>query len=134
MARDEQTKTPFRATLETCSPLSQRGNLAMDTLHLTRRKWVVGFGLALVATAACIAEPSASDFISGRIVKIDHEAGKITLQHDAIPYLHLRAGTTTFRFVEAKWLIGRRDGDRVRFQADRFDLSLRKTALIYVPT
>lgn len=105
----------------------------MDTLHLTRRKWVVGFGLALVATAACIAEPSASDFISGRIVKIDHEAGKITLQHDAIPYLHLRAGTTTFRFVEAKWLIGRRD-EAGCFQADQFDLSLRMTALIYVPS
>lgn len=107
----------------------------MYTLHMPHRRRIVTFALALVATAAGLgAEPSANDFIAGQIVKIDHEAGKITLQHDAIPYLHLRAGTTTFRFVEAKWLIGRRDGDRVRFQADRFDLSLRMTALIYVPS
>lgn len=98
MARDEQTKTPFRATLETCSPLSQRGNLAMDTLHGRAAN-----GCGIWTGAGCDrgvhVEPSASDFISGRIVKIDHEAGKITLQHDAIPYLHLRAGTTTFRSV-----------------------------------
>ena len=73
------------------------------------------------------------DFIAGQIVRIDQEAGKITLQHEPIPYLHLPAGTTTFRYVESRWLIGRRAGDRVRFRADRIDLTLRMTALVYVP-
>lgn len=87
-----------------------------------------------MAQAAWVgAEPSASGFIAGQIIKIDHEAGKITLQHEAIPHLRLAAGTTTFRYVESKWLIGRRAGDRVRFRADRIDLSLRMTALIYIP-
>lgn len=87
----------------------------------------------LAVSAGVAAEPTANDLIAGRIVKIDHEAGRITLEHSAIPYLRLPAGTTTFRYVESRWLIGRRPGDRVRFRADRIDLTLRMTALIYIP-
>ena len=106
----------------------------MGTL-LPRRRAIVWCGLVcLVSAAPVAAEPSANDFIAGQIVKIDFEAAKITLQHEAIPYLHLAAGTTTFRYVESKWLIGRRPGDRVRFRADRIDLTLRMTALIYIPS
>ncbi len=99
----------------------------------TRRKL---FARALVCVAGArsvAAEPSANDLIAAQIVNIDHEAAKITLRHDPIPYLHLPAGTTTFRYVESRWVIGRRAGDRVRFRADRFDLALRMTALIYIP-
>lgn len=105
----------------------------MDSL-LRRRRLVACALLCLASAARVAAEPSANDFIAGQIVKIDQEAGRITLQHEAIPYLRLPAGTTTFRYVESKWLIGRRPGDRVRFRADRVDLSLRMTALIYIPS
>ena len=100
----------------------------------TRRTTIHLFAAAcLVLSARIGAEPSANDFIAGQIVRIDQEAGKITLQHEPIPYLHLPAGTTTFRYVESRWLIGRRAGDRVRFRADRIDLTLRMTALVYIP-
>lgn len=99
----------------------------------TSRRSIVLCALACLACGA-LAEPSANDFISGQIVKIDQETGRITLQHEPIPYLHLAAGTTTFRYVESKWLIGRRAGDRVRFRADRIDLALRMTALVYIPS
>lgn len=106
----------------------------MDT-SLCRRRLLAFAVLGFVSRAARVAaEPSANDLIAGQIVKIDHETGKITLQHAAISHLHLSAGTTTFRYVEGKWLIGRRVGDRVRFRADRIDDSLRMTALIYIPS
>lgn len=98
------------------------------------RRTAILFGTlaGLCAVSRVQAEPSANDWISGQIVKIDYEAGKITLQHAPIPYLHLSQGTTTFRYIESKWLIGRSAGDRVLFRADRIDLTLRMTALIYV--
>lgn len=98
-----------------------------------RRTVVLGVLACFFAAARVAAEPSANDLIAGQIVSIDHEAGRITLQHAPIPYLHLPAGTTTFRYVESRWLIGRRAGDRVRFRADRIDLTLRMTALFYLP-
>lgn len=100
----------------------------------TSRRSIILCAVACFACGRAPAEPSANDFIAGQIVKIDHEAGQITLQHAPIPYLHLAAGTTTFRYVESKWLIGRRAGDRVRFRADRIDLALRMTALVYIPS
>ena len=104
-------------------------------MGLVHRRRVIFFGVwtCYAAGATLASQPSASDLIAGQIVSIDHEAGKITLQHAPIPYLHLSAGTSTFRYVEAKWLIGRRPGDRVRFQADRIDMSLRMTALFHIP-
>lgn len=104
----------------------------MQCLH-QRRAIVFGTMACLAAGAALGTDPSAHDWIAGQIASIDHEAGKITLQHAPIPYLHLPAATSTFRYVESKWLIGRRAGDRVRFRADRIDLALRMTALIYIP-
>ncbi len=98
-----------------------------------RRMFVFAVLACCSAASQVAAEPTANDLIAGQIVSIDHEGGRITLQHVAIPYLHLPAGTTTFRYVESRWLIGRRPGDRVRFRADRIDLTLRMTAMFYLP-
>lgn len=103
------------------------------TRFIRRRPVVLGALVCLAVVDSRAAEPSANDWIAGQIVKIDAEAGRITLQHEPIPYLHLGAGTTTFRYVQPKWLIGRRAGERVRFRADRIDLALHMTALLYVP-
>lgn len=100
---------------------------------LTRRQ-LCALIIAPIAQAAfpvpAQAEPSASDLIAGSIVKIDAEGGRVTLKHEAIPYLHLPPGTTIFRYVDSRIIIGRRDGDLVRFRADRVDMTLRVTAII----
>ena len=44
--------------------------------------------------------------------------GTITLRHEFIAHLHLPT-TTTFRHVDPRLVLGIRDGDRVRFRADR---------------
>ena len=89
--------------------------------------------LTLLPGARLLAQPSATDFLAGQILKIDLEAARITLRHGPIAHLSLPAGTTSFRYFESRWVIGRRPGDRVLFRADRFDLALRLTMLVYVP-
>ncbi|MBK1683896.1 hypothetical protein CKO18_09995 [Rhodoferax fermentans] len=74
-------------------------------------RWALLVAASLLVPGTCLfAQPSANDFIAGRIVNIDAEGGRITLRHDHIPHLHLPAGTTTFRYVEARWIIGRAPG------------------------
>lgn len=98
------------------------------------------FGRRLALTAlfafagtTVVAQPSAADWIGGVIVKIDAERGIVRLRHEPIPYLHLPAGINDFRFVEWRVITGRRDGETVRFRADRVDLALRVNALVAVP-
>lgn len=110
-----------------------------NVLHLSRsvcvprRTAVAALAFLVTGHGAVTAQPSAADFIVGTIVKIDAEAARITLQHEAIRHLYLPAGTTVFRYVEA-WIInGRSPGDLVRFRADRIEQVLRLTALVYLP-
>lgn len=78
------------------------------------------------------AEPSASDFIGGTILRIDAERGTVALRHEPILFLHLPAATTVFRYTDARIIIGRREGDVIRFRADRVDMTLMVTAILLV--
>lgn len=80
------------------------------------------------------AQPSANDILTGEIVKIEPEWGLITLRHPPIAHLSLPRGTTLFRYVEPRIIVGRIEGDRVWFKADRVDLSLRVTFMVLNPT
>lgn len=97
-----------------------------------RRRLLVAAATLVVPGSWLAAQTSANDFILGQIVSIDAEASKVTLRHEPIAHLYLPAGTTTFRYVESRLLIGRKAGDRVRFRADRIDLALRITALLFI--
>jgi Cu/Ag efflux protein CusF len=76
------------------------------------------------------AQPSAIDFIAGEIVKIDAERGEVTLRHEPIAHLHLPARSTVFHYVDARVIIRAKAGDKVRFRADRFEGTLRVTAIL----
>ncbi|OUM00080.1 copper-binding protein [Variovorax sp. JS1663] len=75
-------------------------------------------------------QPSATDFIAGEIVKIDAERGEVTLRHEPIAHLHLPARTTIFHYVDARVILRAKAGDKVRFRADRFEGTLRVTAIL----
>lgn len=56
--------------------------------------------------------------VAGEVRRIDKEAGKITLKHDAIPNLGMTAMTMVFRVKEPAMLEAVKPGDKVKFRAD----------------
>ena len=91
--------------------------------------WIVG-GLAALWLEPGMAQPSAADFIGGEVVKIEAERGTVRLRHDPVAHLHLPATTTTFRYVDPRLVLRIKEGDRIRFRADRYDGTLRLVAVV----
>ncbi|MFC4172409.1 copper-binding protein [Microvirga sp. GCM10011540] len=73
------------------------------------------------APAQAAAQPAATNLptVSGTVEKVDVGAGKITLDHGAIPNLNMDAMTMVFRVQDPALLQGVKAGDKVKFQADR---------------
>lgn len=73
------------------------------------------------AAAQSAAQPAAANLptVSGTVEKVDTGAGKITIDHGAIPNLNMDAMTMVFRAQDPAVLKGVKAGDRIRFQADR---------------
>lgn len=63
----------------------------------------------------------ASDRIlsAGRVIKVDTEGGKITIEHKPIHHLYMESMTMIFRVKDPATLIGLTPGDKVRFKVDR---------------
>jgi Cu(I)/Ag(I) efflux system periplasmic protein CusF len=57
----------------------------------------------------------------GEIRRIDKEVGKVTLRHGPIENLDMPAMTMVFRYADPTLLQGLKEGDKVRFAADRVD-------------
>lgn len=65
----------------------------------------------------------------GVVRRIDKEQGKVTLKHGPIPSLDMPGMTMVFKVADPKLLEGLREGDSVRFAADRVNGSILVTAL-----
>ena len=95
--------------------------------HVLNRRHLLGSlaaGAATLVSSAGMAEPLPSDPIRGEVVKIDQERGTVELKHDPIPYLHLPAKRTIFRYHHPNVVLRAKDGDRVIFRANRYDGTL----------
>ena len=55
----------------------------------------------------------------GEVRKIDKDAGKVTLRHGPIQNLDMPAMSMVFRVADPKMLDQVREGDKVRFSAER---------------
>ena len=62
---------------------------------------------------------SEAPMVGGEVRKIDKDAGKITLKHDAIPSLEMPAMTMVFRVKDPAMLDRVKVGDKVRFAAEK---------------
>lgn len=62
---------------------------------------------------------AADEFVNAEVRKIDAEAGKLTLKHEAIPKFNMAGMTMAFRLAEPSMLDGLAVNDRVRFIADK---------------
>ena len=65
----------------------------------------------------------------GRIDAVDPSAGKVTIEHDAIPNLNMDGMTMVFRASDPATLKTVKKGDRVQFSADRVNGQLTVTTI-----
>lgn len=83
------------------------------------------------AQAAPAAQPAAASLpmVSGTVEKVDAAAGKITIEHGAIPNLNMDSMTMVFRVQDPAMLKGVKPGDKIRFAADRVNGQITVTKI-----
>ena len=70
------------------------------------------------------AQATASPMVNGEVRKVDKGAGKVTLKHDAIPNLDMPGMTMVFQVKDPAMLDRVKEGDKIKFVADRMNGSL----------
>lgn len=65
----------------------------------------------------------------GEVRRVDLEQGKVTLRHGPLANLDMPAMTMVFTAADPKLLEGLKEGDKVRFTADRRDGTFIVTAI-----
>ena len=101
-----------------------------------------GLALALGAQAQTTAPASAADHAAhhaasapaaaltdGEVRKVDKAQGKLTLRHGPIANLEMPGMTMVFKVADPAMLDGLKEGDKVRFAADRVDGAITVIAL-----
>jgi Cu(I)/Ag(I) efflux system protein CusF len=66
---------------------------------------------------------------NGDVRKVDSAAGKLTIRHGPIDNLDMAAMTMVFRVPDRALLAGVKEGDAVRFHAERVDGALTVTRI-----
>lgn len=62
-----------------------------------------------------------TQLVEGVVKKVDKSAGKVTLTHGPLMNLGMPGMTMAFRVKEAGWLDQLKEGDRIRFMADKMN-------------
>ena len=81
--------------------------------------------LSLAAPALAQTAP----LVSGKVVKVDESAGKVTLDHQKIPNLDMPAMSMVFRASDPAMLKTVKAGDSVKFTADKVNGQLTVTSI-----
>jgi Cu/Ag efflux protein CusF len=95
--------------------------------------------LALAANAQSTAAPSADQAAhqstaaapqsDGEVRKVDKEQGKVTLRHGPLSNLDMPAMTMVFKAADPKLLDGLKEGDKVKFTAEKVNGAFTVTAI-----
>jgi Cu(I)/Ag(I) efflux system protein CusF len=65
----------------------------------------------------------------GEVRRVDKEQGKVTLRHGPIANLDMPGMTMVFKVADVKMLDAVKEGDKVRFTADKVDGTITVTAI-----
>jgi len=79
------------------------------------------------------AAPAAAALADGEVRKVDKDAGKLTLRHGPIAKLDMPGMTMVFKVADPKMLEALKEGDKVRFAADRINGAMTVTAIEVAP-
>ncbi len=86
----------------------------------------------MMMLAMCLAMPSmalAQSWTQAEVRRVDRDAKKITLRHEAITNLDMSAMTMVFQVAEPAMLDAVKPGDRVRFEAEKIPGGYRVTRI-----
>lgn len=83
-------------------------------MKLKLARTFAGLMLGAEVAFAALAQP-----VDGEVMRIDQEAGKITLKHGEIKNLDIPAMQMAFRVADPNWLKTLQLHDKVRFSADK---------------
>ena len=72
---------------------------------------------------------AAAPTTDGEVRKIDKEQGKVTLKHGPIANLEMPGMTMVFKVADPKMLDSIKEGDKVRFAADRVNGAITVTVI-----
>jgi Cu(I)/Ag(I) efflux system periplasmic protein CusF len=75
--------------------------------------------IAQTATTTPDAREKNEAYTEGEVRKVDKDAGKITLKHGAIANLDMPPMSMVFRAADAAMLDKVKEGDKVRFKAEK---------------
>lgn len=75
--------------------------------------------MAQMAMKDGVAKPATTAMAEGKVRKIDKAQGKITLKHGEIKNLGMPGMTMTFRTTDPKMLDVVKEGDKIKFTADK---------------
>ena len=105
----------------------------MTRFHLFAALFAVSIAAGAHAQAASPAHQSvaeaAAPMVDGEVRKVDKDAGKVTLRHGPIANLDMPAMTMVFKATDLKMLENLKEGDKVRFSADRIAGALAVTRM-----
>jgi Cu/Ag efflux protein CusF len=79
--------------------------------------------------AAASSAPAAAAMTDGEVRNVDKEQGKVTLRHGPIANLDMPGMTMVFKVADAKMLDTIKQGDKVRFAADKVNGAITVTAI-----
>ena len=72
---------------------------------------------------------AAAPAADGEVRKVDKEQGKVTLKHGPLANLDMPGMTMVFKVSDPKMLDGIKEGDKVKFAADKVNGALTVTAI-----
>ena len=98
------------------------------------RRTFLGTTILLLAapqapTAAAASHAAGLPMTDGEVRKVDKEQGKVTLRHGPIANLDMPGMTMVFKVADVKMLDALKQGDRIRFTADKVDGAVTVTAI-----
>ena len=74
-------------------------------------------------------EAASSPMTEGEVRKVDKPAEKVTLRHGPIANLGMPAMTMVFKVADPKMLDALKEGDKIRFSADRLNGAITLTGI-----
>lgn len=85
--------------------------------------------MSMSMTPAASQSAQSQVFTEGEVRKVDVSAQKLTLKHGAIKNLGMPGMTMVFKVADPKMLSSVKEGEKVRFTADRLNGALTVTSI-----